>query len=344
MLAGEYAVLRGAHALAATVNQFITVDVTYDPNRFTWEIHSDLWPEAFLLRDQHSPQSEILCDAVQSAARRAGLSGGVVKVTSQIDIKHGLGTSSAIRLGVCAAMQTLRSGVDHQRSSGVSTQAVHDAWALQVAKQGMASGYDIATQYAGGLVEFTYQYEDNHWHPHWFKHQIDALPQIAHIFVGGKGAPTKTTMQSTAAWLDGGNRVERLVDASEALVDAFLNMIRWPTKITLKKLFAAAASQRILFTANPNFPIEVASRLADIPGLDQTWSWKTTGAGGEDAILILGTKDEITLATEALRDIGWYPLNIQFTAKGISIEESNLADTTNSVTPTRSTVIKRQSR
>ena len=327
MLAGEYSVLRGAHALAVTLNQHMTVDVTVEPTHTTWEVHSNLWSAPVIIKDFHSQQDEMLCRAVQSEARRNNLSGGIVRVTSDIDVKHGLGSSSALRLGVCAAMRTLRNGLDSQRASQISAEAVNDAWSMQFEEQGMASGYDIATQYAGGLVEFSFQYEENRWRPHWFKHQLEALPQVVHLFVGGKGAPTTSTMHATSTWLDGGNRIERLIETSENLVDAFLNMIRWPSNQSLKKLCAAAGAQRLLFAANPMFPVEIAKALADISGLDQTWSWKTTGAGGEDAIMLIGVKDQLTPAIEALAKIGWQPLGVKFGTSGISIEEASPHET-----------------
>jgi mevalonate kinase len=198
-------------------------------------------------------------------------------------------------------------------------QAIHAAWALQSEGQGHASGYDIVCQSLGGLVEFSFEYEESKWKPKWFKHSLEGLSQIVHIFVGGKGAPTTQTMQTMSSWLDGGNRFERLMEVSETLVDAFNVAIQWPDAIQIKKLAQACGASRGLFAASPMFPTNIAEALSNIPGLDKSWSWKTTGAGGEDAIILVGTKQMTQNAAEKLKEIGWEPSSAQFSMNGGNI-------------------------
>lgn len=323
MLAGEYAVLRGGHALAVTIDRSMIVDVTFDPGASKWLIKSNIWDKPRELVDLKSIQTDPLCRAVQAAAKRVNLSGGTVEIASNIEIADGIGSSSALRLGVCAAFQLLKNDRDLSRPSGVSLESVKQAWALQSENQGMASGYDIATQYVGGLVEFTYHYEENVWTPKWFKHDLETLKDYVHVFVGGNGAPTSSTLQTTASWLDGGVRFERLIDTSENLVDSFLNAIRWPSIDNFRRLIMCTSAQRAIFAAGPHFPLSVAEALANVPGVDNKWSWKTTGAGGEDALLLIGPRSALTHAEEALGTLGWHRLNAPFTASGIRIEALN---------------------
>ena len=319
MLAGEYAVLRGGHALAAALTCGMTIRVEWDPKAAVWEIHSSIWTEPKVLGDDHTPQTDMLCRAVQFAAKKTGMHGGRVFVKSDIEIKHGIGSSSALRLGICGAFFAIKNGPDSSRPGGISTEAIHAAWQLQCEGQGIASGYDIVAQYVGGLVEFSFEYGNNKWKPHWFRHNLEALNQIAHVFVGGRGAPTTQTVQTMASWLDGGNRNEKLMDTSETLVDAFNMTIQWPDMNNLKKLTSACAASRNIFAGSPHFPTNIASDLAAIEGLDRTWSWKTTGAGGEDAILLIGTESAIQPAAAKLWDAGWHRLDFRFSMTGCHI-------------------------
>lgn len=321
MLAGEYSVLKGGHALAAALNRFMTIEVEYHRHLSQWHIESDIWQSPRILSDLRSTETDPLCRAVQSEARHYSLSGGRVRVRSDIDIQDGIGSSSALRLGISAAMEILRNGRGLERSSGVSTQCIHRAWALQSEAQGQASGYDLATQYLGGLVEFQTEYLENQWKPHWFRLPVEHLSDIIHVFVGGSGAPTTTTMQSTGTWLDGGQKVDRLLEVSEVLIDSFLAFIRFPSKAYFKKLVDSVAAHRGLFGGSPMFPTEIATALAETPGHDGPWTWKPTGAGGEDALLIIGPLESVKPAVTTLYGRGWRRLEADFTEQGIQIEE-----------------------
>jgi hypothetical protein len=332
MLAGEYAVLRGGHSLAATVSCGMTVEASWDPKAASWSIESDIWSEPRVVADDHTPQTDILCRAVQFAARKTSLHGGTLRVSSEIAIKDGIGSSSALRLGVCAAFLALR---DHLNPS-LSQEAAQSAWQLQCEGQGVASGYDIICQQQGGLVEFSFEYENNKWKPRWFKHDLEASNQIVHIFTGGNGAPTTPTIQTTSSWLEGANRFERLIDASETLVDMLNQAIKWPDAISLRRLYAACGTVRQLFAGNPTFPTAVAERLAEVPGMDSDWSWKTTGAGGEDAIILLGTNLQISAAAQALESLGWHKAAFHLANVGMMIKIQDNSETPGREPSTRS--------
>ncbi|MCX6123348.1 MAG: hypothetical protein NTV34_01150 [Proteobacteria bacterium] len=327
MLAGEYSVLRGGHSLAATIDRTMTVEVEAaiegSANAATWTVGSDLWDEPRLISDLRAQEQEPLLRAVQAGARKSGLSGGVVSVHSNLSIQDGIGSSSALRLGVSAAFDLLKNGRDSTTPSGVNRRALHQGWQLQAEAQGQASGYDLVAQYLGGLVEFHADFQNDEWTPHWFRLPVDSLSTFVHVFVGGAGAPTKTTMQSTNSWLDHSSKGDRLLEFSENLVDAFMAQIRFPAFLHFKKLVEAVGAHRGLFTAIPTFPAEIARALAGTPGHDASWTWKTTGAGGEDALLLIGSQVAIRPAINTLFDLGWRRLDAKFCDTGISIESLN---------------------
>lgn len=126
-------------------------------------------------------------------------------------------------------------------------------------------------------------------------------------------------MQTTASWLDFGSRMEKFLDVSEALVDAFNLCIQQPNTTSLKALISTCAASRAQFVGSPHFPANIAANLGVIPGLDKKWTWKTTGAGGEDAILLIGEQHEILEASKRLSDLGWNRLNARFSDLGAHV-------------------------
>jgi mevalonate kinase len=326
MLAGEYAVLRGSHALAATVAHGMTISLEWQNHAAEWEIHSNLWSEPKIVQDDRTPQVDMLCRAVQAASKRFGFHGGRVTVSSDLEVKHGLGSSSALRLGICAAFHILKHGPDTSRPGQIPLAAAEAAYQLQSEGQGIASGYDIATQLVGGLVEFNYEFNNNRWTPHWFRHDLGHIAEIVHVFVGGKGAPTSQTTMTTAAWLEGVNRLEKLIETSENLIDCFNVAIHWPDRRHLQRLVQSCGAMRQIFVGSPHFPAEAAETLQTIAGCDQQWSWKTTGAGGEDAIILVGRTADIATATQRLWDLGWHRLDAQFAETGARIVSSTTGE------------------
>jgi mevalonate kinase len=316
MLAGEYAVLRGGHSLAVTVDIGMNVKLSWIPTAAAWTINSNLWEKPKIVDDDHTPQKDILCRAVQFAAKKTGLHGGTISITSALDVKHGLGSSSALRLGVCGAFFALQQAEKHGFAQSIPRESLNAAWQLQSEAQGLASGYDVVTQYVGGLVEFNFDYSDNKWVPHWFKHHRDGLDSFVHVYVGGCGAPTTQTVQTTASWLDFGSRLDKFLDVSETLIDAFNLCIQQPNTTSLKALIAACAASRAQFAGSPHFPGNIAANLGLLPGIDKKWTWKTTGAGGEDAILLIGEQHETVAAAARLTELGWHRLNVKFSDMG----------------------------
>jgi hypothetical protein len=128
--------------------------------------------------------------------------------------------------------------------------------------------------------------------------------------------------------------MDKFLDVSETLVDAFNLCIQQPNITSLKALIAACAASRAQFVGSPHFPGNIAANLGLLPGIDKKWTWKTTGAGGEDAILLIGEHHETVAAADRLTELGWRRLNAKFSDMGghilqrpITSESTALAQT-----------------
>jgi hypothetical protein len=128
-------------------------------------------------------------------------------------------------------------------------------------------------------------------------------------------------MRTTRAWLAAQGVWEDFVERSDELVACFVDATAAPDDDgILKRLYHACASHRALLRGSPSYPRVIESAMLELPGLDERFSWKTTGAGGEDAIILIGPASELGRADEALRALGRRPLDCMFTAKGAETE------------------------
>lgn len=327
MLAGEYAILEGGEALACTINKYMTIYIHQEQNSFL-RINSNLWnseiktPATEELSKEH--RNEPLIEAIWFGCKMCNLKGVRVVLESELDITFGIGSSSALRLGVITAISALSQALANKpiiKDKDWSLAKV--AFDLQKKGQGKASGYDIATQYEGGLILISPP-TNGEWPGNIkaFKKEIPLINSFIHPFVGGKGAPTKDLVTKTNVWLDENNHKTYLQELSKKLIMEFQNSLSSPTN--LKPLFKAIGEHRKLFESSPYFPERVASILNAIEGLDETWSYKTTGAGGEDAILLIGQQKNIETPSKLLNSAGWNSLGSSFTEDGVSIKKQEV--------------------
>ncbi|RZA19825.1 MAG: hypothetical protein EOP10_19000 [Proteobacteria bacterium] len=307
MLAGEYAVLKGGRSLSSAVDAFLTLTIEPSEHVGVW-VESNLWPEPRLLTPQ--PQTEPLLDALQRL-----LSHNVrVSVTSDLDVSYGLGSSSAIRLAAHLATHAFEQNTINLSFDERWT-AAREAWHAQKTQQGFASGYDLVTQLQGGYVHWSPDYEQ--WPGRVQSRDPDWLKEYVHPYIGGEGAPTGKVGGGVRTYLDAGNLWPELLARSEALVTAF-------AAESLDAVISANQQHRALFVPAPFYPQKIYKLLASLPDFDRSWSFKTTGAGGEDAILLLGPKSCLTEADQTLKQRGWKPLPHTFTALGTRITWKDL--------------------
>ena len=323
MLAGEYAVLDGGRALAVALDGELQVrcDAFHETGAAgatitTLELHSNLWLEPKIIEVDHDNEplmSDPFIDAAISAlsAWASKPSKVIFHVKANLDPTHGVGSSSALRLAVLASAKHIAAG------SLINVAELADsALELQRRAQPAASGYDIAVQSRGGLIEFRQGATrslsvraENH---------LDKLASCMVIMVGGVGASTGATMILFLDWLVKNKAHAELMHLSETLVDAWQEFLTSPANTGLPQLIKAVGQHRTLMAQSPVFPERIATILEKITGLDATWTWKTTGAGGEDAIILIGANETLKAPCEALSKIGWHQSPFNFTPNGLT--------------------------
>ena len=323
MLAGEYSVLDGGRALAVALDGELQVrcDAFHETGASgsattVLELHSNLWPEPKTIIIDHdeeiSSEDPYVDAAISALSAWASKPAKVIfQVSANLDPTHGAGSSSALRLAVLASAKHIAAG------SLINLAELADS-ALELQRRGQpaASGYDIAVQSRGGLIEFrrgasrslSLRSEDH----------LEKLASCVTLMVGGIGAPTGPTMKIFMEWLVARASQTELMQLSESMVDAWQEFLSASENTALPALIKAVAEHRAFMAESPVFPQRVATALENIPGLDLSWTWKTTGAGGEDAVLLIGAAAVLIEPRHALARIGWRPSPFKFTQQGLT--------------------------
>jgi mevalonate kinase len=317
LLSGEYAVLDGHPALSMAVDRYLTVTLT-ETQSGGWTLASDLWQEPRIL-DQaslHEISSEPLLQVAAYARLHFSLPHVHCRITSELDIRFGLGSSTALRLGVLLAAAALHQNLK-ALDEDTRLEAAALAFRMQRVQQSFASGYDVLTQALGGVILWTPDYQN--WPgPSLKKLDSTALLPYLQIFVGGAGAPTTKVGGSVRKALEDSGQQREYYEASNHVIQSWLQLWQQGDE-ALPKLCQDIAAQRRMFASLPFFPMQLFQSLEALPGFDQNWTAKTTGAGGEDAILLIGTKDETHMAAASLAQEGWYPLPVHPAEHGASL-------------------------
>ncbi|MBP9708259.1 MAG: hypothetical protein KBD78_11495 [Oligoflexales bacterium] len=362
LLAGEYSVLFGGTALAATVNSCMQIQASSEdslPNSAI-RITSDLWTQPIAFDKEAWPlETNIVLSTLKNCLYFGRLQNLDLHIDTGIDHRHGFGSSSALRLGIIAAIKILAKqkffknqklielNIDEKESIALR------ALEYQRADQTLASGYDIITQLMGGLIEYksnSYLDIDAFKHgafnqrasttPSWpgvlrqdiSKQTFDNLNRYFHVFVGGAGAPTKSSIQLCLEdFLEQEQKTPGFVDKyfhlSQDLIFSISSLLNHKIATEndsphrgLDQLISILSRHRKLLETNRIFPLHLLHILEALPGFDKTWSFKTTGAGGEDAILLIGEAQDILAATEALKLSGWSYLPNIFSPLALSAE------------------------
>lgn len=303
MLAGEYAVLEGGRALAHSVGKRLTVKVIPREDH-TW-ISSQLWPEKKIY-DPRSP--ELSCQAIKYFEDHFGkLPPLEIKIQSEIVVSHGIGSSSALRLSLFASLQK------HLNLNFTPLQIAKLAYGDQKRAQGKASGYDTLTQALGGLIEMSIEKSgsEKNWPLSYRKTKSNLLKHV-HIMTGGKGAPTSETLDSVSAWLQKNKKSKDLLTLSENLLEAWLGD-------DLGLLLNQMESHRLFFEDAPAFPRFLGDALKPYKDLLK-WNWKTTGAGGEDALILVGQIPDPVWSV--FQSFGWKTADFAFNEDGLEYDSN----------------------
>ncbi len=299
MLSGEYVVLRGEPCLAATVSETMTVTVRSAAIGFT--VRSDLWSEEECFTDAtiHVPTNPF-SQAVCLAAREFGLAGADVHADAGIALTAGFGSSSALRLGVIFGLYAL--AYDELPDPAKQWELARLALALQRDQQRWASGYDFATQLHGGLVRLSFK--DQHWPGACMALELGRCDWL-HIMIGPTGNKTALTVDETMTWLCDRERWSKLVIAMNELTEEWSKLFGQYSDHGLKRLIHCVAAARLALKGSPAFPSELVAILEQVEGCDESWSFKTSGAGGQDALILVGAAEAVAPARIALDQFGW---------------------------------------
>ena len=297
MLAGEYSVLFGGRFLASTLTSSITIKIR-EIDKPIISVHSNIWDKPLEISKSETsstqePSTHIFSQFEKFNAYQKANGFEVSISPKDFEVSYGIGSSSAIRIAIIRGLNDLL-GLDLDTSE-ISWLAYKD----QKETQGKASGYDILTQVKTGLVGGVINNDRHAWPGDISSVAMppDMLNKFS-IFVGGRGAPTKQLVKAMLSHIEKNDLSTQIKSTSDNLIDILSSR-----ECTFEQARDSIIALRKCFEATPAYPSRVAEALESVPGLDVVFTWKTTGAGGEDAILLFGNISQ-NLST-ALNTIGY---------------------------------------
>jgi mevalonate kinase len=265
-----------------------------------FHIASNLWKDEVVcesLSDLPSEQLRTpLLFALYESQKQFGNPPLRIRVQSNLDSSAGLGSSSAVILGACA--------VSSKEASLLELSSL--AFQIQKTLQGNASGYDVLTQALGGVICMKPNFKQ--WPGTWDRIEIQkhTFSNYIHLFAGGKGSATGPLLNKTLIYLSNETIRKSFLKVSSQLTDSFLSFFE--NEHAFSELLKSNRLHRNMLSQFPSFPKELAAALENLKHCDETWSFKTTGAGGEDSILLLGKKEDLKPAMDYLNSQNWYPI------------------------------------
>lgn len=311
MLAGEYSILDGGTCLASTVNKSLTVSVGVSGTP-AYRLQSDLWTEPMVFTElSQMDRVEPAISALRVGVDRFRLSEVAVDIKSNFDVSSGFGSSSAVTLGVLLVLAAFKKGAELGQDE--VREITELAIQLQRQHQGRASGYDFLTQSTGGVIRIDYKSGEP---------KVDSLNGLSdglnayfYPMIGGQGDITRLSMNSTYGWLREQGRMTTFHTLMKNVVGAMESLLG-QKEGALKDVIDENRALQSFMQNSPNYPRDTIQTLLDVRGCHEEWTFKTTGAGGEDALLLIGEKQDLRPAFEALSDRGWSRLEDAFGKQG----------------------------
>lgn len=280
MIAGEYSVLYQGRALASTVTSLMKASVSHGKTDGI-TITSSIWAEPKTvsyseLKNSNEPAFHVI-DTLISQGYLKTFQPIELEITNEnFDVSYGIGSSAAVRIAILKSLSSLLglglSEIDFIKISYLD----------QLTLQGKASGYDIITQTIEGCIESKKINLESLDNPFYKKADLPLISKF-NIYIGGKGAPTAGLVKETLCFIEKNNLQKEIFNKSESLIGKLLNK-----DSSQKDVIDSIISFRDLFKNAPSFPHRITQALTTVPGYDTSFTWKTTGAGGEDAILLFG--------------------------------------------------------
>lgn len=322
MLSGEYAVMSGFSSLSLALNKYLTVTLKKSSDHVS-RVRSSLWETPFCFEDisELKNKDDILLATIVSALEEKKIFPFDFFVSSDFSVSSGFGSSSALRLAVHYAFCLYSKALEKESleiSSRDSWLLAKKAFADQLTHQTKASGYDVVTQKLGGSVLF--KPKKSQWPQEFENFDFDEalLRNCLHVYTGGKGALTKKVMKKTDDWLEENKLKKDFFSLSEKLTKSFKSFFLNEQESSKEKLISSIKNHRTFMKESPFYLSSLENSLSLLEGFDKTWTYKTTGSGGEDALLFFGEEEHLREAKEILSSLGWCEDLWRLDSKGIT--------------------------
>lgn len=321
LLAGEYSILNHKPGLAFALSYYLQVYLTKRSDscrRITSQLWDHSWESSFEAKEKDKSLHSIdpLISVALLAAEKTGIKGFDLKIVSELPIEAGIGSSSALRLGVVSGFFGLKKNYKEKKIDLWEEKETIAKIAFEHQKQHQkrASGYDIICQLKGGLGRFeinplewsTKNYQKLTYHP--------SLTEHVHLFFGSKGSATSPLLASQTEWLKSNKKEQDFDELNAQMLKSFEDFIADPlSEKNRMGLFSCFAHHRSFLSQSPAaIDQQLFSEIKVIKGFGVEWEIKTTGAGGQDALLFVGKKSSMNAAFEKMNALGWklLPFNI----------------------------------
>ncbi len=317
ILAGEYSVLAGNPALACAVDRHLTVEVQESTRlakkttkqKDLWEITSCVWDEKLqistmdLIAGNYPVASAMVCETLREGIRLNPNSKPVsLNINCSWPLNLGLGSSSALRLGLLQAMQ-----VD---SALESTQS------LQRNSQGLSSGCDAYVQFHGGFWRYQMHGRSNEFES---KLSGSSFNDLGFYFFSHPDKEEKSTVNCIQGVLSGIEDTRKLHTSSESFCAALSQELgaAIETELSWRNLIKRCTDLRTVFQETSGYTPQM-EQLARLPGCGRSWEFKGLGAWGPETFLVL-CRDE-----NQIERIRTYLFNMSCKEQTFEIEKNGL--------------------
>jgi len=335
MISGEYSILDGSRALAFALdkrlNCFVSKNdcINIQSNYESFDESYNHWNGIFLKGDKF----DILRSAVRKSLEKNDLNNVKIKIESDIDPKHGIGSSSALIFAIVASIRIFNERLN-KYFNGIRSTSLESylkdgliGFGWQKENQKRASGYDFLTQAVGGFVIID---SDSNKNPDNWIYSYDKInnnqEKNKHIrlYVGGYGSPTATTTNKTYSQLTSSIKLNDLKRANNAitdLVEAFIMNGNCGINNLLSNIKDPFEEHyEIMSKTDGRLPDDWVDCIKKIDGYRTFFNFKSTGAGGEDAILFIGDFSALSNFETILKKINLHRLDSPIGCQGIYTE------------------------
>ncbi len=320
VVAGEYAVLVGAPALAVAVNRRVRCAIDESgANGWTFATHG-FAPEAVHTRDSLLDGPLVartdpahLCQHVLRQMQSVGASPDALPADLRIDIDSSAGFDAGRKLGIgtsAAVCAALTAALLERRGSRLVVFPIALA-AHRAAQGGSGSGIDVASSCTGGLIRYE-------------MHPTPALARVAFpngisyaVIWTGTSADTREHLVHFDTWRDGSipRELGALIDAAGQVTDALGTASEF-----MRELRAYAAVLRALDdTARLGIYGNAHRRLSEL-GSEAGVVYKPCGAGGGDlGMAFANDTTAIESFARAAHAAGFKRLPVELDEHGITV-------------------------